>query len=536
MSSTPLTKMTDQEVFDSITFYGSINKAARALGIPRISFQRRKRLIDESYNVVRQKAPVKLTAPTSGVKTWIFSSAQAHTAVHEEFVANLKAYADYLNAEIHISGFTYNMRYMKAREDKNQDIYHPSISKYISNHAFDVVDKIRFCGEMNTLPTATDPLSGFQAYTREKWGIFPHPKICLESVPVRLTDDPKIIMTTGAVTLPNYLQVKAGLKAEFHHMIAAVIVEVDEFGDFFCRHLVADDDGSFYDLNVYVSDGAASEQSGTVEAITWGDIHTETLDKDVAAGAWGVYKFWDETVVHCNDDSMLDSLRPKYQFFHDLIDFRRRNHHNIKDPHHWFKMHVEGKNDVEGEFRSAAQFLEYTSRDFCSSVVVDSNHDRAFEKWLKTSDYRYDPANAMFFLTAQKRYYEAIMEGEEDFLSAEWAVRAQGFDIENVKFVPVTKSFVVCGSIECALHGDKGANGAKGHIKMFSRMGPKANIADKHGAGIFEGTYLAGHSCERDQGYNRGGLTSWNHSHIVVYVNGKRTIVTMRDGKWRAER
>lgn len=545
MSVQELKYMNDQEVLDAINFFGSINKAAESLGFARVTLQRRKRKIDENFHSLKQAAPVKLDQPIKGVRTFIFTSAQAHTAVDEPFFHNLKAYAEALDAEIHVSGFTYNMQPMKAREDKNShDIYHPLISPYISNHAFDIAKQIRFCGEMNTLPTATDPLSGFQAYTREKWGIYPHPKICLESVPVRLSDDPKIIMTTGSVTVPNYVQAKAGLKAEFHHVIAAVIVEVDEHGDFFCRHLIADDDGSFYDLETYVSQGLVMMGSpmhegdgGTVEAITWGDIHMESLDEDVASGAWGLQYFHDNyPAITDLDGNMLDALRPKYQFFHDLIDFRRRNHHNVKDPHHWYRMHVEGKSDVSGEFFDAGTFLEDTKRDFAQSIVIDSNHDRAFEKWLKTCDYRFDPANALFFLTAQKRYYESIADKEDDFLAAEWAVRSQGAAIDDIEFVPVHKSFVICGNIECALHGDKGANGAKGHIKSFARMGPKANIADKHGAGIYEGIYLAGHSCTRDQGYNRGGLTSWNHSHIVTYINGKRTIVTMRGNKWRAER
>jgi len=531
-----LAKMSDAEVLEAVKTYGSLNKAATGLGIARVTFQRRHRKITASYTTKNQNKPVALKKPRRGaaVKTWIFSSAQAHTAVHEGFMENLKAYAAHLNANIHISGFTYNMQ-ATAREDKNiVSIYHPDIADYISNERFDVDGRLVFCGEMNTLPTATDPLSGFQTYTREKWAILPHPKVVLESVPTRLHDDPKIIMTTGAVTLPNYLQQKAGIKAEFHHVIGAVLVEIDSEGDFFCRHLAADKDGAFCDLNNYVADGAITEGSGIVEAITWGDIHAETLDYDTAIGSWGYDSEFSSIVMV--EDNMLDTLKPVYQFFHDVIDFRRRNHHNVKDPHHWYKMHINGKSNVEGEFINAARFLEGTQREFCESIVIDSNHDRAFEKWLKTADTRFDPANALFFLEAQTAYYKAIKKREDNFLAAEWGIRKQDYDLDNVQFIPNTGSFVICGNIENALHGDKGANGAKGHIKSFSKMGPKANIADKHGAGIYEGIYLAGHSCTRDQGYNRGGLTGWNHSHIVTYSNGKRTIVTMRGQKWCAQR
>lgn len=34
-------------------------------------------------------------------------------------------------------------------------------------------------------------------------------------------------------------------------------------------------------------------------------------------------------------------------------------------------------------------------------------------------------------------------------------------------------------------------------------------------------------------GYNKGP-SSWSHSHVVTYPNGKRAVVTMRGTRWRA--
>jgi hypothetical protein len=44
----------------------------------------------------------------------------------------------------------------------------------------------------------------------------------LESIPTMKHSRAKQIMTTGTVTLPNYMRKKAGIKAMFHHMIGAV--------------------------------------------------------------------------------------------------------------------------------------------------------------------------------------------------------------------------------------------------------------------------------------------------------------------------
>src|SRR5205085_2406034 len=94
-----------------------------------------------------------------------------------------------------------------------------------------------FAAKMNILPTAVRPLSGLETYSRGKWAVFPHAKTQLVSVPSLPGRHPAMVMTTGACTGPNYIEKKAGLKAEFHHTLGAVIVEVDEADRVFCRHL-----------------------------------------------------------------------------------------------------------------------------------------------------------------------------------------------------------------------------------------------------------------------------------------------------------
>ena len=68
---------------------------------------------------------------------------------------------------------------------------------------------------------------------------------------------------------------------------------------------------------------------------------------------------------------------------------------------------------------------------------------------------------------------------------------------------------------------------------MFARMGRKSNTGHSHSAGIYDGAYRAGVTGSLDQGYNVGP-SSWSHSHIVTYPNGKRTIVTVKENAWRA--
>lgn len=529
MRNSVLDSMSDDDVINAVTQYGGANKAARALGIPKSTFKdRAKVLMDARFSSEKIQPAVKILPPARKALRFICSSAQNNTKVHAGFLKNIEAYAKKIDAEILISGYTYGTR-LTAKD------FHPSIQKYLTNRQFNIHNKLLFCGEMNIIPTAVDPLSGFETYTRSKWGIFPHPRISLKSIPTMFNSPVKQIMTTGSVTLPNYIPRKAGIKAEFHHVIGAVIVEIDADGDIFCRHLVAEKDGSFQDLTTYVEDGQVCE-NWHVEAITWGDIHTDRLDHETATAAWGIDA---DDLERTNEAStIVDDLKPSFQFFHDVLDFRRRNHHNIWDPHFRFESHLSRKDNVEQEIYGVAKFLASASRDWCKSVVVDSNHDRALTRWLKTADYRNDPENALFFLKAQLAQYEAIACDDEDFLLVEWAVKNADIPMDDVTFLKKTDSFVICpnagGGIECGLHGDLGANGAKGNVASFAKMGPKANTADKHSAQIFEGIYQAGHSCKSDMVYNRGGLSSWSPSHIVTYPSGKRTILTTQGTKYRA--
>lgn len=513
---------------------GSIRELSRQTGIPRSTIQ--DRLYREQkmdFQTKQATRPLVVSKPRKGlVKRYIFSSAQNNTPVHRGFLTNLEAYAAYLNAEIVIGTYTYNKTLFAGTPEETT--FHPAITKYISNERIEIGDKIVFCGEMNISPTAVNPLSGFETYTRSKWGIFPHPRVSMESIATMFTEPAKIIMSTGTCTRPNYIQQKAGIKAEFHHVIGAVLVEVDGDGDIFARHLIAGPpDGSFRDLDHYVFDGCVSA-GHPVEAITWGDIHLEQMDDAVARGSWGIGSDLEWCIG--SDNCMLDVLRPKYQFFHDSLDFQARNHHNINDPYHRFEMYWNDKDRVHDALEAVANFLEITQRKGCQSVVVESNHDKMLLRWLAEADYKNDPQNAIFFLQSQLRRYIAIAERTEDYNLFEDILRSDmGVELEAVTFLQETSSFPICNGIECALHGHKGSGGAKPSMKTFARMGPKANIAHTHAAGILEGIYRAGTASKLDMGYNKGGLSNWNHSHIVTYPNGKRAIVTMQGAKWRAE-
>lgn len=517
-----VSRLTYEQILALQAEHGSQRKMAEALGIPRSSLQDHlKRLKAERFTSRRMKEARVVSADPGQVRYFLVTSAQDNTEIHTGFWDNLKAYADHLGAEIIVSGFTYNKGLF---EDHSKIVasFVPELLPYMDNRRILVGDGLMICAEMNTLPTAVNPLSGFDTYTGDRWGIFPHPKVHLKSIPTAKGDPVKIIQTTGAVTLPNYVQKKAGIKAEHHHEIGAVIIELLPNNRFFVRHLLAEEDGAFQDLRYLVRNGKVSWADG-VEAITWGDVHWEKRNEVISAACWGAYV----DILKMPFPPMVDWLNPSYQFIHDLTDFEYRNHHNIKDPHFRFKMHMRGTDSVEDSMKGAAGFLKEIERAPCVTVVVESNHDLALTKWLKTADYRDDPVNAEFFLRLQHKVYRAIQSGQDDFQVFPWVLSTYE-DLSNILFLSQDDSFCIADGIECAMHGHVGANGAKASPAQFSRMGKRSNTAHTHSASIYDGNYCAGVSAELDMGYNVG-LSSWSVTHIVTYANGKRTLVTMHD-------
>jgi hypothetical protein len=509
---------------------GSQRKAAKAVGIPRSTIQEMLKREDTFKTAAPAKAVVVPT-PKRKTRRFIFSAAQNGTEVHEQFLTNLEAYAEYLDASLHIAGFTYNKRlFEENRKDDPKQWYHPRIKPYLTDRQFDLGASLVFCGNMNTLPTAVSPLSGFETYTRGRTGIFPHAKIQFVSVPTLKDSEPKFITTTGAVTLPNYVQKRAGIKAHFHHVNGAVLVEIDSDGDWFLRHLNAEDDGSFQDLTRYVKNGKVTD-GHAVEAIVWGDLHTEEADPDVLWGSFGIDSLGQ---VH-RGECMLDWLAPRYQFIHDVTDFRPRNHHSIKDPLSRLKMNYWGREEVDRELDEVAELLTNISRPGTRTVVVESNHDLALLRWLKEADWRADPANAKFMLEAQLECVRAVQRGEEDFSPLEWALRRKkDFDTKGeIEFLRQDQSFTVKG-IECGMHGHLGVNGARATPRQFTKLGPKCFTGHTHTAGILDGVYTVGTSSKLDMGYNHGP-SSWSHTHGIIYPSGKRALVTLRGDKWCAD-
>jgi hypothetical protein len=488
----------------------------------------------------------KMDLPGKGkVRRYLLTAAQNNTPVNRQFLDNLEEYARALGAEILVARFTYNKSsYASAKsvkpgkqptaDDVRNCWYDSALDPYICDDPechgscrYELAPGLVWCAEMNILPTASRPLSDLANYAAPSSGIIPHARLALESTATHRCEPARINATTGAVTIRNYIAKKAGLRAEFHHVYGAAIVEVNHEGRWWVRQIIADDKGSFYDVPAG-DGGCVHVHNGRVDtgiqpiAVVVGDAHFSEAKREVIDATWG-------------DAGPIKALDPAVQVVHDVLSFRAQAHHERGKFGIRYKRWWNGESGVCRECQLTAAILcQIADRP---TVVVSSNHDRFGDRWLDEIDYRSDIPNARFFLEAQLERVKAIEDKNTSWTFAEWALRYCGVP-DQVRFLGRDEPYVVGDrhrQVQLGMHGDDGPNGARGTTNSYANVGARIVKGHDHTAAIRDSVYSVGALIAPEDTEYAFGPSSWSVTHCIVYPNGKRTLVTVdEDGNWRA--
>ena len=559
-------RLSDKNLREAIDAYyenrGNRSEAARYLGLSRTTYNDRLSQAEDRLDLRVGKVadgrelPTEMDSrplPTKGKVRWyVCTCAQNNTRVVDGF-RNLEALVRWLGkrpdtdvAELIVGTVTYNknayghgLTQKGGNSLEDQELwYDPEVRPYLVEHDVLLAPGLVFAGRQNILPTRKFPLSNKADLNGRLSNIVPHTKMHLESVPAMVDEATKLNLTTGAVTMRNYLRKDAGLVAEQEHTYGAAVIGVDSDGDWYPMHIELGRSGEVQWCGpdgysaITVADGEVAavrtgrvdNNSSVVEAINWGDTHAVELDLWVRELAFG-------------EGGILDTLRPRVQFHNDLLSFRSRSHHEIKDFFRSYEKHAEGADSVEDEVRVTADVLAYSERDWCETVVVPSNHDRHLERWVNEAEHRLDPLNARFWAECLLAKLEAIEEGLKDFSLMEWALRKKG-SIGPVRFLSEDESYVVAKQprfpgVECGLHGDLGPNGARGSTSNLLKLGRPINKGHDHivtRRGLVMSAGGLPHS--RRFPYMRGP-NSHSIALITTFKNGARSHIIMWNYKWR---
>jgi hypothetical protein len=483
---------------------------------------------------VAERTRFRRTLPRRGsVKRYILTSAQNNTHVHEDVWLNLMAMADHYGAEIMVGTFSYNKSAYGAKAVKrgsridtgDEAWYDPQVLEHICDEAVQLAPGLVWCGELNIIPTSTDPLSGLESYNGRQSNVVPHVKMHLSSVASLGDEATKLNYTTGTVTQRNYIQKKIGEVSERYHAYGGLLVEVLADGSWFVRQLeAAGGTWAIRDLHLKAEGGEVTD-GHPIAALVVGDVHVRVIDPMTRKVVWG-------------EGGLLDVLRPAVQVLHDVIDFRSRNHHESKDPLLLHQKWRAGEESVQGEVREVVDFLvKEAVRPHVQTVIAPSNHHEAMTRWLKETEWRTDPVNAVFYHEA----WLALLGGTEDVF--EWACgRAVRNEQEYMRLAPVRflrtdESLVVAedaehGGWEVGMHGHLGPDGARGNVKAFAKLGRRSMYGHGHSACARLWSWMVGTASRMRIGYNRGP-SSWTSTHGIIYPEGTATMVTVWKGRWR---
>jgi hypothetical protein len=424
----------------------------------------------------------------------------------------MEAYADEIDAEILVIAGRYRnptslkaSKALKDSEERNLISWHPRVLDYLTANRHNVHKYLNVLADVKIQPTAENPLRGFEGFSGLESTVIGHPKQNLRSLPILEGYPHKILMSTGAVTRPNYTDTKSGKKGEFHHTYGFLVVEVKDNETFLIRNVEVCGNGEFTDLTRNVKDGMIT-YINECEGIVLGDLHCGSTDEDLIDATF----------------DLMSELTPKAVVLHDVFDGYSISHHHEKDPFLKHKKMLDDKHLVDLEVDDMLSYLERFNI-FDEVYIVKSNHDTHVDRYLRERDWKKDIANSLSYM----RLATAILEGRAENGIIPYKISER---YPEYTCLGLNDSLMI-GGIECALHGDKGANGSRGSATQFKNLNVKTTTAHSHSPNMTGGSHTVGTSTHLRLEYN-DGLSSWMHAHEIIDRNGKRQMIMFIDNQY----
>jgi hypothetical protein len=453
-------------------------------------------------------------------KRIVFTTALNNSDIDEVFFNSLLQYVKMNKAELVIFPVKYKNPSMINPEEVFSCEYDSRIVPYLVENNFDLGDNVRVLGGLKIQATTENPLSGVDGLSKGCSVILGHPQVSLKTLPRNSEKYPAIVTTTGAITKEHYSTTKAGYKATFNHSMSACVIEFDKDKDFFIRHLNFDGEG-FQDLEFYYSPSGRYKNS-EIEAIVTGDEHAIFHDPDV------------KSATYTNKNSIVKTLNPSYIVRHDVLDFFSASHHGRNNVFlKYAKHHSTRMGSVAQELNNTIDFINETTPENTTNIIIAANHNEHLMRWLNECDPKNDPENSLLYHYLMYNMLKNTKIENSSFHCPEpFELYSKEYLGDNSIFLSRNESFNILG-VEVSNHGDRGINGSRGSSKQFSNIPVKTITGHTHSPMIDKGNYTVGTSSLMKLSYNYG-LSSWDHAHCIIYKNGKRQLLFIRNGKWRS--
>ena len=346
--------------------------------------------------------------------------------------------------------------------------------------------------------------------------IFASPKQRLKAIPVSNKKMPHFVMTTGAVTVPdystdNYMSGRTAFIAEHDHIMGGLIVEVVDDDRYHFRQVQIDENGSFIDLGIRYNADQSTDKIAP-EAFIIGDWHSGSTDP-------GARSSWEE---------ISKLLKVNKLIMHDLYDGSSINHHERENVITRAKKVAEGKHDLKTEIVGLVKDIDDLTDLASEVVIVKSNHDEVLDRYLMTGYYVKDPQNHRYALDLAS----VAMDGNDPLQHAVNTIGLKNPD--KIRWLDRDEDYKIAG-IQLGAHGDLGANGSRGGLKNIEASYGFSITGHSHTPEILRGAWQVGTSSFLKLSYNRGP-SSWMHASCLLYPDGSRQMINSINGEWRLKK
>lgn len=466
--------------------YGVEERTLRRWASEKLGLSEKVELESEHYQLAKEKQH------NEKKKRFLITAAQNATKINVNFWENLLAYAKHIKAEILVIPYRYhNPTSIMSDANKKQDWWDDKIVPYLTLNRHNLNNRISVLSDVKIQPTACMPLSGLESLTGEYSCIVGHPRVHMKSLPV-LGSTPKIMLTTGNLTRPNFTSSKIGKISEFHMTYGAAIVEIANDETFFVRQITAQDNGNFNDLYWNVTNGNVSRNT-EVAALIKGDIH---------------YGGHDEKVLKRSFNELIPKLNPKELVLHDLCDFKSVNPHEEKDWVMQYRKNVTNQNSLKNEINLVLDFLESIKQH--NIVVVYSNHNDFLDRFIINTTPQKNIKNALEYV----EYAKVLLEDKAPSGLLGYIINQR---FPKIKCLGRDSEHKVKG-FNLSKHGSDGINGSRGNIQQFKRLNSKMIVGHAHSVARFDGAIQVGCNCLLKQGYNHSP-SDWVHGDAIIHTS-----------------
>jgi hypothetical protein len=423
----------------------------------------------------------------------IITSAISGMPVNMGLWHNLQELSNLLKAEITVIGnYAENPNMTNSQEDA---VFWTPLRAEVESHV--VRDQVIDLGgavirsDWNIRPKTLNPLPTARGASKGPGHqIFAHSQIAVESQPRAINAPAKSLYTTGTITAQDcqyYRRSQSERAAQFHHTYGFLVV---------CGSHVfpvaATQDGSFTFFNYTFGKSAAPQKWAHL-----GDIHFPNHDPEL---------------LHQVTD-LLRGLDVSELILHDTLDFQYGSHHQYS---HKTKHKAAYLDSVTAELDWVADLIEQEIGDF-NLHIIQSNHDQHLDKWLSQDASKIHHSDLELYFDLNHRL---LIQGKGAF---ELSMR----DRLVAKFYNDFQPFVTGDILH--LHGDRGNAGSRGTPTQFAKSATKICAGHTHSEAILKGYYNPGCLKKLPSDYE-AGLTSTTQGLVLISANGKRQLVTARDG------